>query len=184
MGAASASGLGSLCVESQHDLAQLDAVAVGQLTLTIEVRQRLIIHYYRVGLRKIRDGPASIAVGEPRVLPAHRARLQSDMLRRTNRISAKDQLGQLARSPDESNLPMACLAGEHLEAAWQQLEHLFGGSLEADRFGRSWITGFAILTGFGFAGDACSLGRSDIGDERCPGHRHFGFEGLRLPRVL
>ena len=38
MGAASASGLGSLRVETQHDLSQLDAVAVGELTLAIEVR--------------------------------------------------------------------------------------------------------------------------------------------------
>src|SRR5512133_2670574 len=71
-GAASASGLGSLCVESQHVLAQLDAVAVGQLTLTIEVRQLLVVHYYRVSLRKIRHHPLSARVSEPSMLPAHR----------------------------------------------------------------------------------------------------------------
>src|SRR5215207_7997922 len=69
-GAASASGLGSVCVESQHDFAQLDAVAIGELTLAIEVRQLLVVHYYRVGLGKIRYRPLSARVGQPRVLPA------------------------------------------------------------------------------------------------------------------
>ena len=33
-----------------------------QLTLAIEVRQLLVVHYYRVGLRKIRDRPFSARV--------------------------------------------------------------------------------------------------------------------------
>src|SRR3954468_11947811 len=76
MGAASASGRGSMCVESQHDFAELDAVAVGELTLAVEVRQLLVVHYYRVGLRKIRDHPFSARVGESGVLTTYRARVQ------------------------------------------------------------------------------------------------------------
>src|SRR5687768_9478487 len=67
VGAASACP-GSVCVESQHHFAQLDAVAIGQLTLSVEVRQLLVVHYYRVGLRKIRDHPLSARVREPGVL--------------------------------------------------------------------------------------------------------------------
>src|SRR4029079_1445569 len=124
MGAASASGLGSLCVESQHDLAQLDAVAVGQLTLAIEVRQLLVVHYYRVGLRKIRDRPLSARVSEPGVLPAHRARVERHVLRRPARIAAEDQRMLLAGDADETDLLMTRVAGEHFEVPRQELHDL------------------------------------------------------------
>jgi transcription initiation factor TFIID subunit TAF12 len=124
-----------VCVEAEDYFAKFDAVSVDQRSLIVSARQLLIIHYYRVGLRKIRDRPASITIGQPRVLPAHGTRLQSDMLRRTNGVPAKDQLRQLARRADESNLPMACLAGEHFEAPWKQLKYLFGWSLKPYRLG-------------------------------------------------
>src|SRR5215218_1500358 len=76
----SASGGRSVCVESQHHFAQLDAVAIGQLTLSVEVRQLLVVHYYRVGLGKVRDHPLSARVREPSVLTTHRARVQRDVL--------------------------------------------------------------------------------------------------------
>jgi hypothetical protein len=108
-----------VCVEAEDNFAKLDAVSVDQRSLIVSVRQLLIVHDYRVGLREIRDRPASIGVREPRVLPAHSARLQSDMLRRTRGVAAEYLLGQLARCADESNLAMACLAGEHLETPRQ-----------------------------------------------------------------
>src|SRR5829696_2906780 len=75
-GTASASGQRSVCVEPQHHLAQLDAVAIGELTLAIEVRQLLVVHYYRVGLGKIRHRPFSARVGEAGMLPAYRTRVE------------------------------------------------------------------------------------------------------------
>src|SRR5919107_3355366 len=99
--ASSASGRRSVCVESQHHLAQLDAVAIGELPLAVEVRQFLIVHYYRVGLRKIRDGPFSARVGEASVLAAHRARVERDVLRRAPGITTQDELRLLSLNPDE-----------------------------------------------------------------------------------
>src|SRR5215212_11449285 len=109
-GTASATGRRSVCVESQHHLAQLDAVAVGELTLAIEVRQLLVVHYYRVGPGKIRHGPLSARVGEPRMLPAHRARVESDVLRRPSRVASQDELRLLSLHPHESDLLMPRLA--------------------------------------------------------------------------
>src|SRR5919112_3752591 len=78
--ASSASGRRSVCVESQHHLAQLDAVAIGELPLAVEVRQFLIVHYYRVGLRKIRDGPLSARVGEAGGVGGHPCRGERGLL--------------------------------------------------------------------------------------------------------
>lgn len=104
------------------------------------------------------------------------------MLRRSYGVSAEDQLGQLARSADESNLAMAGFTGEDLEASWQQLEHLFGWSLEANRFGRSRFVEVTITVRLGCIDDARPENWRRIGDKRCFAHRHFGFEGLGLPR--
>src|SRR5688500_4503282 len=114
-GAASASGQGSVCVESQHDLAQLDAVAVGELTLTVEVRQFLVVQYYRVGRRKIRDRPLSARVGQPGMLPAYRARVECDVLRRPSGISPEDHLRLLPSHPDEPDLLMSGVPRKHLQ---------------------------------------------------------------------
>src|SRR4051812_36147932 len=113
MGAASASGQRSLCVESQHDLAQLDAVAVGELTLPVEVRQLLVVHYYRVGLRKIRDHPLSARVSEPSVLATHRARVERNVLRRASGIPPQDQMRLLSGHANEPDFLLPSVAGEH-----------------------------------------------------------------------
>src|SRR5436190_10254923 len=123
-GLASASGQGSVCVESQHDFTQLDAVAVGQLTLPIEVRQLLVVHYYRVGLRKIRHDPLSASVSEPSMLPADRARVERDVLRRPPRVPAENQMRLLSGDANESDLLVPCVTREHLEVARKQLYHL------------------------------------------------------------
>src|SRR5215207_4003847 len=114
-GAASVTGRSSVCVESQHDFAQLDAVAVGELTLAVEVREFLVVHYYRIGLGKIRHGPLSARVGQARVLAAHRARVERDVLRRPSGIAAKDELRLLALHPHETDLLLARIARKHLE---------------------------------------------------------------------
>src|SRR6185436_3109431 len=116
-GAASASGQKSLRVESQHDLAQLDAVAVGELTLPVEVRQLLVVHYYRVGLGKIRDHPLSARVSEPSMLPADRARVERDVLWRPPGIAPQDQMRLLAGHADEANLLVPGVAAQHFEMA-------------------------------------------------------------------
>src|SRR5688572_5959757 len=111
VGAASASGPGSLCVESQHHFAQLDAVAIGQLTLSVEVRQLLVVHYYRVGPGKIRDHPLSARVRKPCVLATHRTRVQGDVLRRRSGIPPQDQMRLLASYPNEADLLLPGVAG-------------------------------------------------------------------------
>src|SRR5688500_4891945 len=135
-GAASASGPGSVCVETKHDLAQLDAVAVGELTLTVEVRQLLVIHYYRVGGRKIRDRPLSARVGQPGMLPAYRARVECNVLRGPARISTEDHLWLLTSDSDESDLLVSRVSREHLQMARQQLDDLVGWPDEPDRLAR------------------------------------------------
>jgi len=59
---------------------------------------------------------------------------------------------------------------------------LFGWSLEADRFGWSWFVGVSVTAGNRSVDGACSDRWSCVGDKRCPSHRHFGFEGLGVPR--
>jgi hypothetical protein len=97
-------------VESQHHFAKLDAVAVGQLTLSVEVRQLLVVHYYRVGLGKIRDRPLSARECEPGVLATHRAGVQRDVLWRPPGIPPEDQMRLLASHPDEADLLVAGVA--------------------------------------------------------------------------
>src|SRR5215207_3204231 len=115
----SASGRRSVCVESQYHLAQLDAVAIGELALAVEVRQLLVVDYYRVGLRKIRHGPFSARVGEPGMLTTYRARVERNMLWGAPGVPAEDQLRLLALDPDEPDLLMPFVARDHLEVAWQ-----------------------------------------------------------------
>jgi ribosomal protein S27AE len=97
-------------VEPQHHFAKLDAVAVGQLTLSVEVRQLLVVHYYRVGLGKIRDHPLSASVCEPSVLATHRARVQRDVLWRPPGIPPEDQMRLLARHANEADLLVPSIA--------------------------------------------------------------------------
>src|SRR5829696_7079514 len=132
----SASGRRSVCVESQHHLAQLDAVAIGELPLAIEVRQLLVVDYYRVGLRKIRHGPFSARVGEAGVLTAHRARVERNMLWRASGVSAKYQLRLLSLDSNEPDLLMLLVPGDHLEVARQQLHDLVCGTDEPHRLTR------------------------------------------------
>src|SRR6266581_6780938 len=67
---------------------------------------------------------------------AHCTGLQSDVLRRAGRVSAKDQLRWLARGSDESNLTMAGLASQNFQTPRQELQHFLDGAVEANCFRR------------------------------------------------
>src|SRR5258708_18997301 len=67
---------------------------------------------------------------------AHRTGLQSNVLRRAGRVSAKDQLRRLARGSDESNFTMAGLASQNFQTSRQELQHLLDGAVEANSFRR------------------------------------------------
>src|SRR3954452_14007137 len=70
--AASASGRRSVRVEAQHDLAELDAVAVGELALAVQVRKLLVVHHDGIRLREVGDGPFARGEGEAGMLAADR----------------------------------------------------------------------------------------------------------------
>src|SRR5256885_17234966 len=58
------------------------------------------------------------------------------MLRRTSRVSAKNQLRWLARCSNEPNLTMPGFAGQNLKMPRQQLEHFIDRAVEANRLRR------------------------------------------------
>src|SRR6476659_1389145 len=66
--AASFPGRGSVRVKAQHDLAELDTVAIGELTLAVHVRELLVVDYDGVRLGEVGDGPPSPGEGEAGVL--------------------------------------------------------------------------------------------------------------------
>src|SRR5215212_9510016 len=127
----SASGRRSVCVESQHHFAQLDAVAIGELALAVEVRQLLVVDYYRIGLRKIRHGPLSASVGEAGVLTANRARVERNVLRRAPRVPAEDELRLLPLDANEPDLLVPLVTRDHLEVTRQELHDLVRRTDEA-----------------------------------------------------
>src|SRR5690349_10071119 len=134
--AASASGRRSVRVETQHDLAKLDAVAIGELALAVLVRELLVVHYDGIRLRKVGDGPPSPREGKAGVLAADRAGIERDVLRRAARVAAEDELRLLPLDPDEPDLLVAGVATEDLEVTGEQLHQVVVGTLEAHRLTR------------------------------------------------
>src|SRR4029078_8562474 len=88
--AASASHRRSVRVEAQRDLAELDAVAIGERALPILIRKLLVVHYDGIRLREVGDGPLPAGKGEAGMLAADRARVERDVLWRPARIAAED----------------------------------------------------------------------------------------------
>lgn len=190
-----------MCVETEDDLAELDPVPVDQRTLPVNARQLLVVHYYRVGLRKIRDRPMAIGVGEPRVTATHRARLQSHVLRRSRRISPENQLGWLAGRPDKPYLAMAGLARENLETPRKELQDFFHRAIEPHCLRRLELVGATVVGMHSVIRARAILGRPSplrtlratqpwlfarrkVADQWRRRHRHLGFEGLGPPGVL